>query len=85
MQPLAHAIPPILWIGLEGSNGKHLQWLELELYMLKYFTRRKPHLDSCYNLLICTICVFMDACIKIDTISNLCTCFFGQQLTKYSS
>jgi hypothetical protein len=25
------------------------------------------------------------ACIKIDTISNLCACLFGQQLTKYPS
>jgi hypothetical protein len=37
---------------------------------------------KCY---ICTIYVFIDACVKIDTISNLCACLFGQQLTKYLS
>jgi hypothetical protein len=42
-------------------------------------------LCGCYNLLICTIYVFMDACVKIDTISNLWACSFGQQLTKYPS
>jgi hypothetical protein len=36
-------------------------------------------------LLICTIYVLMDACIKMETISNLCICLFGQQLTKYPS
>jgi hypothetical protein len=46
------------------------------------FTKRKPHIEWCYNLLICTIYVFMNACVKIDTISNLCACSFGQQLTK---
>jgi hypothetical protein len=47
------------------------------------FTRRKPELEWRYNLLICTIYVFMDACVKIDTILNLCAYSFGQQLTKY--
>jgi hypothetical protein len=48
-------------------------------------TRRKPHLERRYNMLVCTIYVFMDACVKIDMISNLCACFFGQQLIKYPS
>jgi hypothetical protein len=58
-------------------------------YNLRYLgvkiTRRKPHLKWCYNVLLCTFYVYIDACIKIDTISNLCACLFGQQLTKYSS
>jgi hypothetical protein len=36
-------------------------------------------------VLVCIVYVYMDACIKIDTISNLCACLFGQQLTKYPS
>jgi hypothetical protein len=43
-------------------------------------------------VLICIIYVFMDACVKIDTISNLCACFsswifertFFNKLTKRS-
>ena len=48
-------------------------------------TRRKFHVEWRYNLLIWTIYVFMDACIKIDMISNICACLFGQQLTKHPS
>jgi hypothetical protein len=48
-------------------------------------TRRKPQVEWRYNMLICTNYVFMDACSKIDTISNLWACSFGQQLTKYPS
>ena len=47
-------------------------------------TRRKPHLECSYNLLICTIYVYTYACIKIDMILNLCACSFRQQLTKIS-
>jgi hypothetical protein len=52
---------------------------------LRGITRRKPHRKWCYNVLICTFYVYMDACIKIDTIFKLCACLFGQQLTKYPS
>jgi hypothetical protein len=55
----------------------------LEHIFKAYNTIRKPQLDWRYNLLVCTSFVFMDACIKIDTISNLWACLFGQQLTKY--
>jgi hypothetical protein len=48
-------------------------------------TRRKPHLEWRYNLLICTIFVFMDAYIKIEMISNFFVYLFGQQLTEYPS
>jgi hypothetical protein len=43
--------------------------------------RRKPQLDYRYNLLICIIYVFINARVKIDTISNLCASSFGEQLT----
>jgi hypothetical protein len=48
-------------------------------------TSRKSQVEWCYNLLNWTIYVFMDACVKIDMISNLCACLFGQQFTKYPS
>jgi hypothetical protein len=51
----------------------------------KPYTRRKPQLEWRYDQLICTIYVFMDACVKIDMISNLCACLFRQQLTKFPS
>jgi hypothetical protein len=51
----------------------------------RILTRRKPHLKWCYNVLVCIFYVYMDACTKIDTISNLCVYLFGQQLTKYPS
>jgi hypothetical protein len=37
--------------------------------MLKFtYSRRKPHVKRCYNLLSWTIYVFSDACVKIDMI-----------------
>ena len=53
--------------------------------VLMRYTRIKPHLELRYKLLICTIYVFMNACFKIDIISNLCERLFGQQLTEYPS
>jgi hypothetical protein len=57
----------------------------LELEKGGKITRRKSHLKRRYNLLVCTFHVYMDACNKIDSISNLCACLFGQQLIKYPS
>jgi hypothetical protein len=48
-------------------------------------TRIKSQLEWRYNVLICTMYVFMDAYVKIDTISKLCAYSFGQQLIKYPS